>query len=539
MTAASKLLRLSNFRVDIADDRPLEVLVASRLGLSSGQVARLAIVRKALDARRSEKRISFVYTLQLEISETGTGQKARWENDPLVVVWNPPMQEPIKTGNRPLSSRPVVIGFGPAGMFAALKLSAIGYRPLVLERGADVEQRQTDVAAFWDRGILDEESNVQFGEGGAGTFSDGKLTTRVNDPRMDEVLEALVAAGAPPEIRWWYKPHIGTDRLRQVVKTIRNQIVEAGGEVRFKSHVTDFRIEQGCLTALQVNGSEWINCDAAFLGIGHSARDTYAKLNHHGVAMEAKPFAIGARIEHPQDMIDQAQYGAAAGHPKLGAADYSLVFHDKAAGRTVYSFCMCPGGVVIGASSETGGIVVNGMSDYRRASGAANSAVVVNVTPDDFGPGILAGVDFQRLYERKAYALAGGYQAPVQTVGDFLHSNVTEQKFLMQPSYGPATTRANLDDCLPGYVTASMRRALPDFGRKIRGFDHPGAVLTGVETRTSAPVRILRDPQTRNSVNVSGLYPMGEGAGYAGGIMSAALDGLNTALAFIAEHKPY
>jgi uncharacterized FAD-dependent dehydrogenase len=535
----SKLLRLSNFRVDIGDDRPLEGLVAARLGLSRGQALRLSIVRKALDARRSEKRISFVYTLQLDISESGAGQKGRWENDPSVVLWNPPEQEPIKVGSRSLSSRPVVIGFGPAGMFAALKLSAMGYRPLVLERGADVEQRQTDVAAFWDRGILDETSNVQFGEGGAGTFSDGKLTTRVNDPRMDEVLEAMVAAGAPPEIRWWYKPHIGTDRLRQVVKSIRNQIVAAGGEVRFKAHVTDFRIEQGCLNALQVNGGEWMECDAVFLGIGHSARDTYARLNQLGVAMEAKPFAIGARIEHPQEMVDQAQFGTAAGHPKLGAADYSLVYHDRASGRTVYSFCMCPGGVVIGASSESGGIVVNGMSDYRRASGAANSAVVVNVTPDDFGPGILAGVDFQRLFERKAYALAGGYQAPVQAAGDFLQSRVTEQKFLLQPSYGPAVKRANLDDCLPDYVTASMRRALPDFGRKIRGFDHPGAVLTGVETRTSAPVRILRNPHTRNSVNISGLYPMGEGAGYAGGIMSAALDGLNTAMAFIAEYRPF
>lgn len=538
MTVQGIVLRLSNFRVGLEEERPLEMLASLQLGVNPTEISNLRIVRKALDARRSEKRISFVYTLQLEIPSTGCSARGRWQQDPTVVRWNPQPMEDVKMGNRSLASRPVVVGFGPAGMFAALKLSRMGYRPLVLERGNDMEQRQKDVAAFWNQGVLDRTSNVQFGEGGAGTFSDGKLTTRVNDVRMDEILDELISAGAPPEIRWWYKPHIGTDRLRQVVTNIRQQIVANGGDVRFQSAVTSFKVEQERVTGLQINGRDWISCEAMLLGIGHSARDTYAELLRVGVAMEAKPFAIGVRIEHPQELIDRSQFGHSAGHPKLGAADYSLVFHDKESGRTVYSFCMCPGGVVIGASSEEGGIVVNGMSAYNRGSGSANSAVVVNVTPDDFGPGVLAGIDFQRLYERKAFCIAADYRAPVQAAGDFLQGIVGVTSFLSAPSYSPGVVRANLNECLPSYVTASLRRALPDFDRKIHGFNHPGAVLTGVETRTSAPVRILRDPTTRNSVNISGLYPMGEGAGYAGGIMSAALDGLNTALAVIAAYKP-
>jgi uncharacterized FAD-dependent dehydrogenase len=400
-----------------------------------------------------------------------------------------------------------------------------------------VEARQLAVQKFWDRGILDVAANVQFGEGGAGTFSDGKLTTRVHDPMMTQVLEALVAAGAPPEIKYWYKPHVGTDRLRQVVKTIRQQIISLGGEVRFGQQVTDFRIADGALAGLVVNGEAKIDCSVALLGIGHSARDTYQQLLCCGVAMEAKPFSIGVRIEHPQEMIDRSQYGLAAGHPALGAADYSLVYHDRVAGRTAYSFCMCPGGVVIGAASEAGGVVVNGMSHYNRASGLANSALAVNVTPDDFGSGVLDGVEFQRCYERKAFGLAGrSYFAPVQTVGGFLHGHASSAANLVQPSYGPGVKNVSLDECLPEFVAASLKRALPDFGRKIRGFDHPGAVLTGVETRTSAPLRILRG-EDRISLNVAGLYPMGEGAGYAGGIMSAAIDGMHAAHAVVREYK--
>lgn len=530
-------LRLANFRVSIDEAVSLETLVSARLRVGRQQLENFRIVRKALDARR-EDNISFVYTVEAEVPDASEKWGRYWSNDKNISIVDASPSPEGNAGSKPLAERPVVIGFGPAGLFAALTLARRGYRPLVLERGPSVDQRQLDVQKFWETGVLDETSNVQFGEGGAGTFSDGKLTTRVHDRLMSEVLEQLIEAGAPSEIRYWYKPHIGTDRLRQVVRNIRRQIEALGGEVRFRQQVTDFRIEAGVLTGLTINHDEVIPCSVALLGIGHSARDTYQSLYQCGVAMEAKPFSIGLRIEHPQELIDRSQYGKAAGHPKLGAADYSLVYHDKTAGRTAYSFCMCPGGVVIGAASENGGVVVNGMSHYNRASGSANSAIAVNVTPEDFGGGILDGIEFQRIYERKAFEVAGrSYFAPVQSVGEFMTGRSGGRDFLTQPSYGPGVKSVNLDECLPDFVAGSLRRALPDFGRKIRGFDHPGAVLTGVETRTSAPLRILRG-ENRQSVNVSGLYPMGEGAGYAGGIMSAAIDGQNTANAIVSEYKP-
>lgn len=531
------MLKISNFRVPLTEDVPLPQLAAKRLKLPADAVGQVAILRKAVDARRKNM-ITFVYTLEVELLMPAGKVLARLRGDKDVVELAPPVLEELSVGTAPLTNRPVVVGAGPAGLFAAFLLAQYGYRPLLIERGRDVDRRAGDIAGFWQTGRFDETSNVQFGEGGAGTFSDGKLTTRVNDPRMAQVIDIMLAAGAPPDIKYLHKPHIGTDKLRQVVKHIRQKIIEMGGQVEFETRLTGLTIQANRLTGITVNESRHISCEALFLAIGHSARDTYEMLHQARVAMEAKAFAIGVRIEHPQELIDQAQYGSAAGHPKLGAADYALVYQDKAAGRTAYSFCMCPGGLVVAAASEPGGVVTNGMSLYKRDSGIANSALAVTVNPADFGSGLLDGIEFQRRYERLAFALGGqNYQAPVQTVGDFLSGKSGSSRYLVQPSYRPGVTPADLQCCLPDYVAATLAKALPDFGRKIRGFDHPQAVLTGVETRTSAPVRIRRG-QDFVSLNTAGLYPVGEGAGYAGGIMSAALDGLNAAIQFIQTYKP-
>lgn len=531
------MLRITNFRVALSDDTPLERLAAKRLGLPAGGIEKLIIVRRAVDARRKSN-IGFVYTLDVTLRVSEGQVLGRLAADRDVALRQQESPEPLVPGSKPLTSRPVVVGAGPAGLFAALTLAQHGYRPLLLERGRPVEARTEDVSRFWRTGIFDPISNVQFGEGGAGTFSDGKLTTRVNDPRMAGVLATLVAAGAPPEIMYAHKPHVGTDKLRQVVKSLRQLIIAAGGTVEFEARVSDITVRGGVLAGLTVNGECYLPAEAAVFAVGHSARDTYRMLAARGLAMEAKPFAIGVRVEHPQTLIDQAQYGSQAGHPKLGAADYALVFQDRASGRAAYSFCMCPGGLVVAAASEEGGVVTNGMSMFDRDSGLGNSALVVTVGPDDWGDGPLAGADFQRHWEAAAFAAGGGdYAAPVQTVGDFLAGRVGGDKFLTLPSYQPRVRPADLGACLPTAVAATLVRALADFGRKIKGFDHPRAVMTGIETRTSAPVRLLRDPR-RMSVNVAGFYPAGEGAGYAGGIMSAALDGLAAAEAIISEYKP-
>ena len=532
------MLRIANFRVAIDDDSPLPLLAARRLRLPPGSVTAVTIVRRAVDARRKSN-ITFVYSLDVAVTVPEGQVLARLAGDRDVAARAEEAPPPVVPGHKPLDWPPVVVGAGPAGLFAALTLAEHGYRPVLLERGQDVETRTRDVARFWQTGEFDPASNVQFGEGGAGTFSDGKLTTRVSDPRSAQVLDTLVAAGAPPEIKYLHKPHVGTDKLRAVVAALRRRIIAAGGTVEFASQVTDIAVDGGALTGLIVNGNRHIPANIALFAVGHSARDTYKMFAGRGVAMTAKPFAVGLRIEHPQELIDRAQYGALAGHPRLGAADYALVFQDRAAGRTAYSFCMCPGGLVVAAASEAGGVVTNGMSLFARASGLANSALVVNVGPTDFGDGALAGIEFQRRWERLAYEAGGRtYAAPVQTVGGFLAGRSGGRDFLAPPSYRPDTAAADLAACLPPAVAATLARALPDFGRKIKGFDHPGAVLTGVETRTSAPVRIVRGADYM-SVTVAGLVPVGEGAGYAGGIMSAALDGLNAALAVIGEYRPF
>lgn len=523
-------------RVLLDEPTGINTLAAKRLKLPPKAVLEVVIVRKALDARRKNN-ISFVYTLDVKVSIPEGQVVSRLKGDKDVFIVSEAVTETIFAGQIKLEHPPVVIGFGPAGMLAALTLAQHGYRPLVLERGRDIERRSKDVAMFWQTGQFDEISNVQFGEGGAGTFSDGKLTTRVNDPLMRQVLNIFVKAGAPNEISYLHKPHIGTDKLRDMVKNIREQIIALGGQVEFEAKVTDIDVKDGQLQGIIVNENRYIPCSVALFGIGHSARDTYGMLHRRGVAMEAKAFAIGVRIEHSQELIDQSQYGISAGHPNLPAADYSLVHHVKNTGRTAYSFCMCPGGMVVAASSEFGGVVTNGMSLYHRASGVANSALVVNVTPEDFGSDILGGIDFQRKYEQLAYECGGrNYQAPVQSVGDFLTGTTGSTAFSTKPSYRPGVLAADLRQCLPSFVTDTLQEALPEFDRKIKGFAHPEAIMTGVETRTSAPVRIIRKSDYI-SMNTQGLYPIGEGAGYAGGIMSASLDGLNSSIAVIKQYK--
>lgn len=535
------MIRIEGLSVPVSDGRSWEEIAAERLSLRRESVRRAELVRRAVDARRRHGTpVCFSCVLDVETEENEGRVLARFRRDkrisaapekaPSVFVRLAEKQCPAPT------RRPVVVGFGPAGMFAALALSAAGCAPLVFERGQDVDVRHAAIARFWSGGPLDENTNVQFGEGGAGTFSDGKLTARGGDPLQRDVLDAFVRAGAPEEIRYLAKPHIGTDRLREVVKNIRAEILRLGGEVRFGARVEAIETEAGNISGVRLAGGERIAADAVFLAIGHSARDTYQMLYESGVAMEAKAFAVGVRIEHPQEMIDRAQYGDEAGNPRLGAADYALTFQDEATGRGAYSFCMCPGGQVVAAASEQGRVVTNGMSVYARDSGAANAALLVQVRPEDFGGAVLGGVAFQREYEAAAFRIAGGdFRAPVQSVGDFLRGASGSRDFCVTPTYRPGVTPCRLDDCLPAFVARTLRDALPAFDAKIAGFAAEDVPLTGVEMRSSSPCRILRDRESFASLSTPGLYPVGEGAGYAGGIMSAAVDGLKAALAFLRQ----
>ncbi len=531
--------KINNVRISLAHEQEVDLAraVSKKLGVPPAALYGLQPVRKAVDARKKED-IFLNYHVLVDIDVNAKQGKRLLGNRDVSVYEEKPLAQPV-LGTLPLSTRPVVIGAGPAGLVAALQLAQYGYKPLLLERGKAVADRVRDVQIFWSTGLFNPNSNVQFGEGGAGTFSDGKLTTRVNDPVMAHILQLFVDAGAPQNILWEHKPHVGTDKLRAMVTGLSKRIRKLGGEIRYEAHVTDFRIANGRLEAVVLEDGEVLTAGAVVLACGHSARDTYAMLVQHGVGVTAKPFAIGVRIEHPQELIDRAQYGKFAGHPLLGAADYALVYHTADKSRTAYSFCMCPGGQVVAAASETGGVVVNGMSMFKRDSGIANSALVVNVGPDDFGSDPLAGVAFQRKYEQLAYAAGGNsYYAPAQNYASFAAQSMPSLDSLATGSYQPGLTAANLDTVLPSYVTNTLREGIANFGRKIAGFDDGGALLTGVETRTSAPVRIDRDRATYASVTHAGLYPCGEGAGYAGGIMSAALDGYHVARAIMEQFAP-
>lgn len=499
--------------------------LAKLLRINLEDIVSYRIYKESIDARKAGQ-VFFVYTVDAEITDE---EKLLKRNNQLVKTPDMRYQE-VPKGTIQLKYRPIIIGFGPSGMFAGLILAQRGYRPIILERGQDVDNRTKDVEQFWKLGKLKPESNVQFGEGGAGTFSDGKLTTGIKDRRCRKILEELVCAGAPKEILYSYKPHIGTDILKRVVKSIRGKIEQLGGEIFFNSKVTDFIINGESLTGIEINGQEQIPAEAVILGIGHSARDTYEVLNKRQVQIRQKPFAIGVRIEHPQRLINQAQYKEFAEHPRLGAADYKLTYKTKE-GRAVYTFCMCPGGVVVAAASEEESVVTNGMSEYARAAQNANSALLVQVNTSDFhSDHPLAGVEFQRKWEKIAYRLAGNnYHAPVQRVGDFLRDKVSVCADNETHTYLPGATWCNLKECLPDFVIKSIKEAIPIFEQRIRGFAIEEAVMTGVETRSSAPIRIERAEDTMESVNVKGLFPVGEGAGYAGGIISAAADGMKAA----------
>jgi len=516
----------------------VEAAVAERLGVPRAEILACRIVRRAHDARRKAA-ILMVYSVDVSVPREAA-VLSRLAADGRVKPAPDTTYQPVARASGRERGRPVVIGAGPCGLFAGLLLAQMGFRPIILDRGKIVRERTKDTWALWRRGVLDPESNVQFGEGGAGTFSDGKLYSQIKDPRHlgRKVLDEFVAAGAPQEILTEAHPHIGTFRLVAMVERLRTTIESLGGEYRFQSRVSDLLIrgETDCaavggrsIGGVSLASGETIESDAVVLAIGHSARDTFQMLHERGVYIEAKPFSLGVRIEHPQSVIDRARFGSHAGHSDLGAADYRLA-HACANGRTVYSFCMCPGGTVVAAASEAGRLVTNGMSQYSRNERNANAGLVVEITPEaDFPGHPLAGVELQRHWEARAF-LAGGesYAAPAQKVGDFLAGRPSMDLGRVVPSYRPGVRPTDLSDCLPDFAVAALREALPVFGRRIPGFDDPDAVLTGVETRTSSPVRITRNGAFQ-SLNTAGLYPGGEGAGYAGGILSAAVDGIKLA----------
>ncbi|MEP1449166.1 MAG: NAD(P)/FAD-dependent oxidoreductase [Paraglaciecola sp.] len=530
------MLRLNEVKLPLNhDEQALTAAILQKLDIASEDMLSFEVFKRAYDARNKTD-ILLIYSLDVEVVNQAE-LLTKFVNDPHVRETPDMTYKFVARAPQNLNTRPVVIGLGPCGLFAALILAQMGFKPIVLERGKAVRERTKDVFGFWRKQPLDTESNVQFGEGGAGTFSDGKLYSQIKDRKHygRKVLNEFAAAGAPEEILYVSKPHIGTFKLVNMVEKMRAQIIELGGEIRFSTRVDKLDVLDGQLKGLHLSNGEYLACEHAILAVGHSARDTFEMLYKQDVYVEAKPFSVGFRIEHEQSMIDECRFGDNAGHPILGAADYKLVHHCKN-GRSVYSFCMCPGGTVVAAASEEGRVVTNGMSQYSRHERNANSAIVVGITPEkDYPDHPLAGIALQRQLEELAYQVGGeNYHAPAQLIGDFLQGKSSEQLGDVKPSYTPGVRLTDLAKVVPDYVTEAIREAIPAFNRKIKGFAKVDGLLTGVETRTSSPICIKRGKDL-NSINTRGLYPAGEGAGYAGGIWSAGIDGIKVAEALAVD----
>ncbi len=525
------MIRINEVKLPLDhDEMALKDVVISKLGIAQDQLVHIHVFKRGYDARKRNE-IVLIYTLDIHLKNVDEKQLLNtFENDHQIKETPDTRYHYVAKAPAHLPHRPVVIGMGPCGLFTGLILAQMGFKPLILERGKSVHERAKDTFRFWRTRELNTESNVQFGEGGAGTFSDGKLYSQVKDPRFLglKVKEEFVAAGAPSEIIYLSKPHIGTYKLVTMVEKMRSKIIELGGEIRFETRVDEINIENKKVTGVTLSTGEFIASAHVALAIGHSARDTVHMLHDKGVYLEAQSFSVGFRIEHKQETIDKARFGKNAGHPLLGAADYKLVHHCKN-GRSVYSFCMCPGGVVVAATSELESVVTNGMSQYSRSERNANSAIVVGLSPEDFDNDPLKGIALQRELERNAYILGGSnYDAPAQCVGDFLKNKKNGALGEIEPSYKPKVKMTDLSASLPPYAIEAIREALPAFNKKINGFSAPDSLLTGVETRTSSPVQIKRGKDFQ-SINTQGLYPAGEGAGYAGGILSAGIDGIKVA----------